>query len=52
MATSLERSQPHFTAIVIARKAIDREKFAKLGRAISEIIGVEPLVQVRSSFGS
>ena len=32
MATSLERSQPNFTAIVYARKATNRENLAKIGR--------------------
>jgi len=52
MATSLERSQPHYTAIIFARKAINPENFEKIGGALSEIIGLEPVVKTGSSFGS
>jgi len=45
MATSLMRSQPHFTAIIYARKCTNLENFTKIGRVLSEIIGLEPLVK-------
>ena len=44
MATSLERSQLHFTVIIYARKSTNAENFAKIGGVLSEIglIGLEP----------
>jgi len=50
--TSLERSQPHFTAIIYARTATNPEKFAKIGRILSEIFGLEPIVTNESSSDS
>ena len=52
MATSFERSQPHFTAIIYTRNATNPENFAKIGRVRSEIIGLEPVVKNGSSFDS
>jgi len=37
MATSLERSQPNFTAIICSHKATNSENFTKIGCVISEI---------------
>jgi len=51
MATSLERSQPSFTAIIYAHKATNSEKFAEVGRILSEITGLEPVVKTGSSWG-
>jgi len=48
MATSRERSEPNFTTIIYARP----ENWAKIGRALSEIIGLEPVVKTGRSFGS
>jgi len=39
MVTSLNRSQPNFTAIVYARTATNPEYWAKIGRVRFEIIG-------------
>jgi len=54
MATTLERSQPNFTAIffVYGRKATNSENFAKIGQVLSQIIGAEPIIKTGSSFGS
>ena len=52
MATSYERSQLHFTAIIYTRNATSPENFAKIGRVRSEIIGLEPIVKNGSSFDS
>jgi len=41
VATTLERSQANFTAIIHARNATNWKKFAKIGRVLSEIIGLE-----------
>ena len=41
MSTSFERSQPHFTAIIYALKAISPEYFAKIARLLSEVIGLD-----------
>jgi len=41
VATTLERSQPNFTAIIYSRIATNCEQFAKIGRVLSEIIGLE-----------
>jgi len=49
MATSLERLQPNFTAIIYVCKATNPENWAKIDRVLSEIIGLE---QIGSSFGS
>jgi len=51
-ATSLERSQPHFTSIIYAHNATNSENFAKIGRVLSEIIGLEPIAKTGSSFYS
>ena len=50
MATSFERSQPHFTAIIYTRNATNPENFAKIGRVRSEIIGLEPIVNKKLSY--
>jgi len=52
MATSLERSQPHFTAIIHAHDASNSENFAQIGREFSEITVFEPVVKTGSSFNS
>jgi len=52
MATSRERSEPNFTTIIYARKVTSPENWAKIGRALSEIIGLEPVVKTGRSFGS
>jgi len=52
MARSAERSQPNFTAIIYAHKATNSENFAKIGRMVSEIIRLEPVVKTESIFGS
>jgi len=41
MATTLERSQANFTAIIHARNATNWKKFSKIGCVLSEIIGLE-----------
>ena len=41
MAMSLERSQPNFTAIIYAYRAINSENSAKIGRVYFEEIGLE-----------
>jgi len=48
MVTSLGRSQPHFTAFLFAQKSDNPENFAKIGRVLSGIIGVEPIVKPES----
>jgi len=50
MAMSCERSQPHFTAIIRARKSTNPEYVAKVGSVLSEIIGLEQRVETGSSF--
>jgi len=50
MAMSCERSQPHFTAIIRARKSTNPEYVAKVGSVLSEIIGLEQTVETGSSF--
>ena len=45
MATSLERSQPIFTAVIYARKATNFENLANIGRVLCEIIELEPVVK-------
>jgi len=52
MATSLERLQLHFTAIIYAKKATNPENSAKIGDVLSEMTGLEPTVQTGSSFVS
>jgi len=52
MATSLERSQPNFTANIYAPKATNTENWVKIGCILSEIIGLEPVVKTGSRFGS
>jgi len=46
METSLERSQPHLTAIIYARKATNPENFAQTGRILSEIISLEAIANI------
>jgi len=48
--TSLERSQSSFTAIICNHKATNPENWAKVGRVLSEIIGLEPVVKNRKQF--
>jgi len=48
MVTSLGRSQPHFTAFIFAQKSDNPENFAKIGRVLSGIVGVEPIVKPES----
>jgi len=45
MATSLERSQPNFTAIVYARRANNLANLAKIGRVCSEEIALKGIVK-------
>ena len=52
MATSLERSQPHFTSVIYVWKATNPENFAKIGRVLSQTIGHKPIVNTGSSFDS
>ena len=52
IATSLKPPQLHFTAIIHAQKATNRENFANIGHVLSKIIGLEPIVKIGSSFGS
>ena len=52
MATSLELPQPNFTAFICANRATNPEKFAKIGRALCEILGPEPVLKTVSSFGN
>ena len=42
MATSFERSQPHFTAIIYAHNS---ENFLKISRVVREISGLESVVK-------
>ena len=48
MATSLERLQPNFTAIIYACSATDPENWAKVGRVHFEDIGLEGIVKTGS----
>ena len=41
----LERSQLNFMAIVYARKATSPENFAKVGRTLSKIIRLAPILK-------
>jgi len=43
MATTIERVQPNFTPL--APKSTNPENWAKIGRAVSEIIGFERVVK-------
>jgi len=52
IATSLEWSQPNFTAIICAHMATNAENFVKIGLVLSEITWLELVVKTGSSFGS
>ena len=49
MATSLERSQSNFTAIIYAHFT-NSKNFAKISRVLSEITGLEQTVKTGTSF--
>jgi len=49
---ALERSQPNFTAIIYALRAINPENWVTIGLVLYEIIGLEPIVKTGSSFGT
>ena len=52
LSRSISSCYPLFTAIIYAHKASNSENVAMIGRILSEITGLEPIVKTGSSFGS